>query len=212
MLELSTTHPEQESGMGHIHVATNARDATIVFANAILHPYLTWIFATQMGSKHCKSSLGALIAEDCFGFKCPGARDPRPAKNSYSWYLSSSNSYGIPYSRFTAFAPRQDLGTVEIRLFDSAEDWNQQAEHIAFAQRFVEFSIKTVKQKGPIQYVENGATMKKLVALRNKHRFDIDLCIKDFKSLLEKLELPFSIYERYIDKNLVPAFEYGKRL
>jgi len=246
MLELTTTHPDQESGMGHIHVDCNIREAAIITADMIGRPYLTWIFATPMGSEYCKSMLSAIISDR----KQFGARSWQefsdfnyPLKDDTVIIINSKNKfnhfnkksvlktidhngeiiykpldwygnidYNLLQTKFAATPWRSELGTIEMRFFDSAQDWKQQSEHIAFAQRYVYKLLENSKRYTPAPCVWEKTTNKHLKSQLNQYRNNIDLCISDFKDLITKtLELPWDRYSKYIDDRLVPSFEYGKR-
>lgn len=162
--------------------------------------YFMSIYSTHMKPKTTFKTVHMLETIDASGKKTTVETD------------DGEVDYSLITRRFTAFAYREHLNTVEMRFFDSAEDWKQQAEHVAFAQRYVEQLLKNAKRFTPAPYAQRKATFENLKEMKNQYRDNIDLCIKDFKDLITlTLELPWNRYEKYIEKNLVPAFEYGDR-
>lgn len=204
MMELVTTHPKQENGMGHIHISCNAYERSMMIFESVFRPYLSWLFASPISQEFCRSTLGSFLrsgTDYCVV----------PRKGCDHEYHGNS---GV-WSRFVAFAPRSDLDTMEIRMFDSAKDWRQQEEHVAFAQRLYALAMKrkpgeTILDGFPV--VHSNDRLKLLQFRMDCYRNSIDLCIREYKELIETLGLPWNRYKRYIDKNLVPAFEHGELL
>jgi hypothetical protein len=232
IMNLTTYHPEQEGGMGHIHVDVTRREAIIVHADMHARPYLTWILATPNGSEYCESLIGSyLLSKKQLDYPLGQEKKPRKIHKQgvVTAYTYIDRYYGSQSGRshesdanisnrnFEAcpYRPHIGNGTIEWRLFDAAATWEIQAEHIAFVQRYMATLLKARKYT-PAPFLKDRPQKEWKAALTTFHkqyRDNIDLCIKEFKALVvDTLELPWKRYEWYIERNLAPAFEWGKRM
>lgn len=108
--------------------------------------------------------------------------------------------------------------TVEWRAFDAAASWEEQEAAIAFYQRFMDWTDKLSAKENDGSFRTEYLKAKKADitlapgSLRATFRKNMPLCVKNFKHLIDQLELPWDDYEWLIDVNLKPAFAWGKRL
>lgn len=188
---LTTFHPKQEGGMGHIHMGMTRTQAGMIMSDIALRPYLGWILSSPNGSNYCQSlkNVGVQMA----------VSDPGHSINNSRYVITNYNTM---------------YRTLEFRAFDAADSWETQEEHIAFYQRYSAWAINQYRQehgtpKKVIQYPSDA----KINSVYNSFYESKDKCIKDFKDLIvNKLELPWDRYEWYIERNLDSAFEFGARL
>lgn len=147
---------------GHIHVGIkDAREALKVKRLMLNHP------------------------EAMFAF-CHPCDDHHPLENIYKndvYYLYTAEV--AEDGRRCPIAYRQFHTTVEFRMFDVAQTWEMQEEHMAFAQAFVEYAMthpqKTLLYRDDI----NRRTFKEHAA--------------NFEKLIRMLKLPWNRYEGYLD-------------
>lgn len=138
----------------------------------------------------------------------------------YSQDLSYSEQYGNNLHALTAdrfsIAPHNSFhSTMEWRAFDAAATWREQEEHIAFLQRYCYKVLSRADSYPSIPFgpglgrTQRNKTLKSFI---DAYRNDKDACVRDFKELIvNTLELPWNRYEWYLERNLDPAFEWGKR-
>jgi hypothetical protein len=245
LTSLTSFHPKQEGGMGHIHIAVKQEEAVAIIADLAARPYLGWIFATPNGSAYCKSVLSSYITKGLNpGFSFPvkneklkrisvnyvNTNEP-PLYTDYYWndtvdenmktvlegpFMLKANRWIANDDRFMVACYRPTFGTLEWRAFDAAADWEIQEEHVAFLQHYIAVILEKQKQYPAVPFIKGmrrAAQRRTFSAMREQYRSNFDLCVQDYKALIvNTLGLPWNRYEWYIDRNLKPAFEWGKKL
>lgn len=103
-------------------------------------------------------------------------------------------------------AARMDVGqahwkpssrmTTEWRLFDIAQTWAMQEEHMAFAQRFTE-------------YAAIHDTIRKVMTTEDVSALSPEDMVAGFRRLIETLELPWRRYQWYAKHNIRTRMELG---
>lgn len=183
-MNMFTFNEKHEGGMGHIHMDMKEKEAIKILNDIKYRPYLTWIFATPNGSEYCSSILGEYLRG--------------------TWEYTTINTFSSSRYKIVNWTSRYH--TLEFRAFDAADSWETQEEHIAFYQRYTQAVLKN--KLNPLGNMDLGEAFQ----LYCLYKSDIDLCIQEFKRLIvDDLELPWNRYEWYIERNLIPAFKFGKR-
>jgi hypothetical protein len=125
------------------------------------------------------------------------------------------NLYALTDDRFSIAPYNYFHGTMEWRAFDAAATWKEQEEHLAFLQRYT-WSVLSNADNFPAAPwgpgLPRAARNKVLQGYIDAYRKNKDACVREFKDLIvNTLELPWSRYKWYLERNLDAAFEWGKR-
>jgi hypothetical protein len=170
---------------GHIHIGVSgAEEACYIKRLMLNHPEAMFAFCNPCDDSHNLENLtkdqmlNHLKYQEIYGDTLYTTVDIRGQK-----------AYPIAY--------RTDHDTVEFRMFDVAQTWEMQEEHMAFAQAFVEYALKH-----PLKN-----TKKLLYQNQVKARSVQDHC-NNFMALIEQLNLPTKRYKWYIG-NIKTRFEFG---
>ena len=89
-------------------------------------------------------------------------------------------------------AIRDSYDNVEFRFFDSAENINEQIEHVAFA-------LKLLSVRAPVRDARSRAP-----------RMSLTQALKGWETTIQEFGLPWNLYRRY-SKNIRTRFEFGPR-
>lgn len=99
-------------------------------------------------------------------------------------------------------AYRRCYETVEFRMFDIAQTWEMQEEHMAFAQSFVEHAIK------------NPVARRDLISSNEVNSRKVKDHNRNFENLIRMLKLPWRRYSRYVEiielRDKFKTSNYGK--
>lgn len=167
------------AGGGHIHIGNlREKDKWNLFADVQSRPYLSWAMIDPVDDINAKTLLRP--------YQIDGIKEEDEWALDWKDYILRCDHY---------------YKTVEWRAFDSAADWEIQASHIAFIQRYVAL-IKKLKYKiHPINEHDED--------FLNQYK-NVNRCVKEFKSFItETLELPWKEYSWYVDRNLIPKLKNG---
>lgn len=152
---------------GHIHVNIHSSEEAGHFQRVMmLHPEAMFAFAHPSDSQH------GLLHRNA---------------------ISRDNIHRGIIGKSGPLAYRPEYGSVEFRLFDVAQTWEMQEEHMAFAQSFIRYAQKTVLPE-------------KLPTRENIENTTVEKHTKNFEKLIKKLGLPWKRYDFYVH-NIVTRFE-----
>ena len=152
---------------GHIHVSINDdKEATMIQRLMLNHPEVMFAFCHPCDDHHELKNIAKRK------FKTDGQYTIYRHE-----YAEDSKSGPIAY--------RGCYGTVEFRLFDVAQTWEMQEEHMAFAQAFVRHALKTPQKTLLFKEDVQARTVKEHV--------------NNFRQLVKTLELPWERYKEYTD-------------
>jgi hypothetical protein len=89
--------------------------------------------------------------------------------------------------------------TLEFRFFESARDWSEQKDHLDFVQAYLAYMRRKPLIKGipPVASLDALQTIPQATA------------IDSFKTMCEHIGLPFTRYEKYVERNLLPRWSQG---
>lgn len=93
----------------------------------------------------------------------------------------------------------QNYKTIEFRFFESAKSWREQWDHVVFVNKYIDL-VERSEDPGR-KFNRYPYSREQLNKISQKQ------AIKSFKALLTKLELPYSRYEKYVTRNLLPRWE-----
>jgi hypothetical protein len=92
-----------------------------------------------------------------------------------------------PCDKSGPIAYRSYYSTVEFRMFDIAQTWEMQEEHVAFAQRFVDHALN------------HPADKKTLLSKNEVEARDVQDHSENFEKLIRMLKLPWRRYRDYVE-------------
>lgn len=114
---------------------------------------------------------------------------------------NTSNDGDLIYFMKDYSARVTEHDTVEFRFFGAPLDWEEQKDHIDFVFKYIAYCKRRWKKKIPI-----GPNVK----IRRMKRMSSRTAIKHFRELLDQIGLPYSRYEKYVKRNLLPRWEDGR--
>jgi len=178
---------------GHIHVQLTPKQIFKVRRQLLNQPWVMMAFADPSDDQH------PLENASHASFHRKAHRTPyyplyRPWRQRHTEYSWRNDKAGVPIAY-------RDLGfhsTAEFRLFDSAQTWAMQEEHMAFAQAFCEWAIYRRKPDA-LMSSEDVSALTEAEA------------IAGFKDLIRTLGLPWSRYRDYAYINIRTRFAFKTR-
>lgn len=183
---LVPTHPEQQGGMGHVHIDITMDGRKLLTQDMMTRPYMPWVWVNPDAVQYCRSYKGDSL-----------------------WYW---DQWGDTYKLSGTYKFRvvNFVGDkrVEWRAFEAAENWREQEAQLAFLQRYFQWIVKGKGHKLNLAAETHASTDKDKAPNVYHEKFvnNFDACVMDFRDLIEDLELPWSRYSYLIEKHLVPSF------
>lgn len=179
---------------GHVHIGLTedkeAEEASKIVKQMLNHPEVMFAFANPGDPQPCLRNLKKKELKH-HQINRRHRSTGYYSRNEYDEEIRSQKRGPIAYRSY---------GTVEFRCFDIAQTLDMQEEHMAFAQAFVEWSLKQ-----PLLPFEKLMTREDVEALTCED------CIARFKALIEELGLPWDRYEWYAENNIRRRFEWGTK-
>lgn len=205
-------------GMGHIHVECDSEQlGQAIMIDLFTRPYVAWAFCHPSAIKYCSPAY--------------------MQSNNVPKGLATPDLLNItsPYGKFTDvrcmmqpsasfFGTTKNMRTLEFRFFNSATTWEEQYLNLAFAQSYVQFMKKKIRENSVLPCltaVNNPADLPSFQryhpevslksAVRDTFHKNLDFCISEFEAFIKVLGLPFEEYEHLIDQHMRPQFRWGKK-
>lgn len=162
---------------GHIHVSVrDIAEACHIKRIALNHPELLWAFAHPDDTQHYTDHQTADNAKK------------QPYENDWGDMVNESlyNGDTIEDDKSFAISWREDYKTVEFRMFDVAQTWEMQEEHMAFAQAFMKYALSMPRPK-------------KLMTIEDVQALTVEQHMKAFERTIRRVGLPWKRYMDYVD-------------
>jgi len=178
---------------GHIHVQLTPKQIFKVRRQLLNQPWVMMAFADPSDDQH------PLENASHASFHRKAHRAPfyplyRPWRQRHTERGWSNDKAGVPI----AYRDFGEHSTAEFRLFDSAQTWTMQEEHMAFAQAFCEWAI--YRRKPDV-----------LMSAEDVSMLTESEAIGGFKDLIRTLGLPWSRYRDYAYINIRTRFAFKTR-
>lgn len=89
---------------------------------------------------------------------------------------------------------------IELRFFEMAKDWPELEAQVAWVQSYLHW----LKRNKISKFKPNKPTLTEYLG-----QFSLTRSIREFRAMLKELNLPYSRYKEFVERNMVTRYEFG---
>ncbi len=196
-------HPATVCGGNHIHFNVTKKHGRAIIRDIIQHPEIGWVFTQPDDTESASAFLeNGLLKHSFWNSLFEQYQNP----TALNWFkmLYTNSPFDAKHTDTKSYAAgfNNNGRTIEFRCAEAPRNWSEMQDQLFFFIQYALWVEKNVDKIGPI---------KSLMTYGALQNISMENAIKRFEKLLAKIGLPKERYQKYINRNLKPRWEDGRR-